>query len=808
MIDGVEGPEPDADPLRDLDVAPVADAIRRRRQIVVRLRDFVDTANRALTAAAAARIEAERAESRADDARELAQESRGEAEDAAETHRSALTRWAEELADHVLAVPAAEPAGAAGWLSVPVVADVESTELRAMAADRVGVARATAEAVAGSLEQVVADATLRVRDSAQRYLDVADELARVRSAAELPVPRAGWHLPSLSDRDSFAALVDFPDHLDAATRAGLEAACEAAGLLAATVRSDGTVVAENGELLLVPAEPVAPNLTSVLIPALEVDADVAVMTRVLAAVGLGASSAAQLWMDIDGRFGSGALRGRHTKTAAEHIGIGAREAARQRRIAALEADLASAESQRDAETEVLSLLQGWRDVLRRLVRDIPPTRPVDDAVAEWIGAVRDAQRLADAAAAALFDAVATERRAEQSWAIAETEAAQQGLPATDEDLQGLLAEVDESAAQVRRLPDRIDAARRSLRDWTEAVAAWSHESTDLVLAEAEAARAETVASGARTSLSAAEAVLGEEPHRVAATVEELKARRIGLEEDLQARRTTLTSTVDSAATARAELAGADEETRRTDSVCAAQRDALRTVLDVDGLLAAARDGGPDPLPTCRTPSRALPSSSRRCERSCRIPLRKWSRRRSTVRCERCATHSAPGWDAGSRRAGDGAPAAVEVSGPYGRRASGRRAEQVAADLRRARGLLTAQQDQALRNLLHGRVAREVARALFDARELVAGMNGDPRTRSPPARASACDWSGVTAEDLDPEPPQRCGCWPRTLTRVATRRTPRCAQRCPGSSRTPASPIRRRLTGTSSRECSTTGAGTS
>ncbi|MFC7661258.1 hypothetical protein ACFQV8_39355 [Pseudonocardia benzenivorans] len=81
-----------------------------------------------------------------------------------------------------------------------------------------------------------------------------------------------------------------------------------------------------------------------------------------------------------------------------------------------------------------------------------------------------------------------------------------------------------------------------------------------------------------------------------------------------------------------------------------------------------------------------------------------------------------GWDAGTSRFGDGAPVAIEVSGPYGRRVLLAATEQVAADLRRSQGLLTAQQDQALRNLLHGRVAREVARALFEADELVRGMN--------------------------------------------------------------------------------------
>jgi hypothetical protein len=54
----------------------------------------------------------------------------------------------------------------------------------------------------------------------------------------------------------FASLVDFLPGLHDARRAGIESACEAAGLLTATVNADCAVVAGSGELLVATGPPV------------------------------------------------------------------------------------------------------------------------------------------------------------------------------------------------------------------------------------------------------------------------------------------------------------------------------------------------------------------------------------------------------------------------------------------------------------------------------------------------------------------------------------------------------------------------
>ncbi len=112
--------------------------------------------------------------------------------------------------------------------------------------------------------------------------------------------------------------MDFRDDLDSARRAGLEAALQASGLLTATISADGTVRADTGQLVVLAGDPVAPNLASALQPALPDWAPVGAeaVAAVLAHIGLGAGSAAPLWVADDGRFGAGPLRGRHGKEAA------------------------------------------------------------------------------------------------------------------------------------------------------------------------------------------------------------------------------------------------------------------------------------------------------------------------------------------------------------------------------------------------------------------------------------------------------------------------------------------------------------
>jgi uncharacterized protein (TIGR02680 family) len=723
---GVEGPEPSGDPVAHVRTTALANAVRGRRADVARVRGLLAESEQRSRAATQANTDALAAERSAEDARAEAAEARATAETADGGHRAAVAAWRQQLAEHVRAIPPAEPSAGAAWLSLPDRPDPGGEELRELARLRVVAATAAVAESEGGLEPVLAEASVRHARAVEQVDALARELRETREAQDLPLPRPAWQHADPPDAILFASVVDFLPGLDDAARAAIEAACEAAGLLTATVRADGAVVAASGELLLGPGPPVEPNLASVLAPVPADGTDPAAVSAALARVGLGAASAAALWVAEDGRFGAGPLRGRHGKPAAELIGAGARATARRRRIATLEAELAAADEVRAAHQHVRDGLVDWRRALRRLAEQIPGTRAVDDAAAAAVGAVRDAQRAAERAARERARAVEAEREAERAWAVAETGAAEAGLRLAAEaldEVDGALAETD---AVLRRIPDRVDAARRSLGDWASAVATWEGEVDTLEAAQERAVEVRDRATAARTELSATEAALGEEPEQVAAQVESATTRRDGLAEELKARRGAHTAAVAAAASARTAVEGAEQEVARADQGCRAERAALLAVVGVPGLLLAARaddmedaDELPD-LPDTVEGAAQLVAAVRAV-----VPVpQRVVEEDALDRSLRAVRDSlGAGWDAGSRRSGDGAPAAVEVSGPYGRRALVAATEQVAADLRRARGLLTAQQDQALRNLLHGRVAREVARALFDARELVSGMNG-------------------------------------------------------------------------------------
>ncbi|WP_439663432.1 TIGR02680 family protein [Lentzea sp. HUAS TT2] len=197
---------------------------------------------------------------------------------------------------------------------------------------------ATAREWAGPLVQAARDAAhafTQQRTELRTRLDTLDEeLIGLRSGNErVPVP--GQY--TSADRDSavgapFYRLVDFVPALTDDERAGLEAALQASGLLDAWVTPAD---AELNDVLAVP-RPAAEgrSLADYLVPAVEGSpVPEAFVTDLLRAVSLDD-------MTTTGDWRTGVLTGRWTKPEAEFIGAGAREAARGRRIVALEEELA------------------------------------------------------------------------------------------------------------------------------------------------------------------------------------------------------------------------------------------------------------------------------------------------------------------------------------------------------------------------------------------------------------------------------------------------------------------------------------
>ncbi len=278
-------------------------------------------------------------------------------------------------------------------------------------------------------------------------------------------PPPGWDRAARADRAGAPLwrIVDFRADLGSPARAALEGGLAAMGLLDAWVTPSGRVEDPlTAEVVLAESPPVGgPSLADVLeaVPGQPVAASV--VASLLAGVGLG-ERADRPWVDLDGRFALGPLRGRGAKAQAEHIGASAREARRTRRIAVLRervADLGGEIAGADAE---LAANARRRGVLDAELAGLPGI----EAVVAAADAVRVARALEADGGRAHEQAVARARLAGDREVASDAErrehAAEHGLaPQLDE---RLLDGLREACAE---LVGRVGSVARA---WTSAAA--------------------------------------------------------------------------------------------------------------------------------------------------------------------------------------------------------------------------------------------------------------------------------------------------------------------------------------------------
>ena len=291
-------------------------------------------------------------------------------------------------------------------------------------------------------------------------------------------------------------LVRFADGVDPADAAGIEAALEAAGLLDAWVRPDGSVEAEAGGseafLAVGAAAPGtrAPTLASVLVPEDQHDVPSAVVVRLLEAVALG-DMAPEPQREIDaagaatttprpvvsvargGSYRLGLLAGRHRVDAPRYIGATARAAHRAARLAALDAELAALDTERSNVDARLADLEGWLAAADIAVARLPTSAGLADALRRRdrsAGQLQGARAHLDDAIAA---AEATRRELNDRRASLQREAALRELPATLDGLRGVAAAIDRFADDARDLVTAVE--RLAERDRALAAATRRHD---------------------------------------------------------------------------------------------------------------------------------------------------------------------------------------------------------------------------------------------------------------------------------------------------------------------------------------------
>ncbi|GAA4613917.1 TIGR02680 family protein [Saccharopolyspora hordei] len=253
-----------------------------------------------------------------------------ELSDAAAVWVERVQKWAAEWPSDV-DDPAPEPPTAEELVEDRAATRQARERARRWARPHLHEARRRVSAVEQEIEELRAESRTREH-----------ELAELRAGHEQTPARPGW---ADAERDpetgrAFYELVDFQPSVRDEDRAGLEAALQSSGLLTAWVTADGAVP-ELGDLVAAPTEPAAGGtLADLLTPAAVADCPVPPerVAALLSAVSTDGRTG--LSVSADGSWRAGVLSGAWRKDAAEYVGAGAREAARARRIAELEEELA------------------------------------------------------------------------------------------------------------------------------------------------------------------------------------------------------------------------------------------------------------------------------------------------------------------------------------------------------------------------------------------------------------------------------------------------------------------------------------
>jgi uncharacterized protein (TIGR02680 family) len=461
------------------------------------------------------------------------------------------------------------------------------TELRldeeAFEALRAGIVDEGRGSNASDLARSQRDALVRERTAleaektgvAEARRETEKERQRVAAARELgpepPRTRA-------SDRTERAGaplylLCEFSENLREEDRAGLESALEAAGLLDAWITPEGAGLPPGTlDTFLVPASsgPEGPTLADLLVPSPGHGVDPDVLSAVLRSIQVAGGAHS---VGTDGTFRLGPLGGAWSKPTAEHVGAGAREAARQRRLAELAARIAALDLQLSALTAQAEALDERLERLSREVAGAPSPAELRRARHQEEAAAGDEHRRRMELDAAAAEASAARTLREAAERRLEARARELGLAAHLEDLEGYRDRLRSFSAAFRELVRAAEAARaaedraeraRGLFDQAMAREADARRRARESLAVAEAARAEHAALEATVGAGAREVV---ERHQAATRLlQELKARRSALTEEVQTVR-------EERARAQERLANrqADLEERDADRARAAER---------------------------------------------------------------------------------------------------------------------------------------------------------------------------------------------------------------------------------------------
>ena len=657
----------------------------------------------------------------------------------------ATAAWAVSAADSPAATTTAQPVGASPHDAEPVVVHLRAEH---------GRLQDEADLLVEFRRDAVAAIEQRLPGE-QRGLEEAQALVDELAARTEPdPPRFDWQTPY---DYCLADLIDFAPHLEDDGQAALEAALHASGLLSARLGDGPAVELDNGELIAVVAggvsSPLSEHLTVTVPNHLIGAVDEGLIAKLLDSISCDLSSDASTVIAFDGAFRVGSLRGRHSKKQAEFIGVTARRAALDRarrdaaeRLAQAQAVFASSEAEQDRCRSSLDQAKQHRSNL-----------PAIDDIAVASARVDDASQRAGEAernlAAAIRQAAEAERRQLDESNALHQKATTLALPADRAGLSVTRGELGEMQAELRQCRSHLNALERSFEGWRHSVGHWQTEIGDLDNEQAEQRTIEAKHRREQARLDTIEENIGAEYAEILAARDSCRRELDDVETRLPATRDKRDLAVERRADTRAEADAAARQRAASEQKCEEMRQSLAAVLAIPGLQAAvAHPEHPDsgPVSTVATGAAGLGGlieavehllgTSQSSDGTDPSPLSPpgGERDAGTGTQGGAATTTADGvrqsllrrrdtlgagWDAETRQPDPAQPLVIEVTGPLGKKAPLVEAMQtVEQQHQQLAGLLSRKQDDALRELLQGLVAREVAEKVRGAKRLVDLMN--------------------------------------------------------------------------------------
>lgn len=443
---------------------------------------------------------------------------------------------------------------------------------------------------AGPAYEAIADQLAELRsaqgEADRRRGDLEEEQAGLLAAQD-PVPVAApWHLPPGEEEVPLWRAVDFVAGLDEQSRAGIEGALHAAGLLTATL-SDGALTASDGQVLLTPSGEVSPTpLSAVLVVETTAGVDARMVSAVLERIAFG-DRTHPVWVDEDGSWGNGPLAGRHHAGVAQHIGTHARAAARARRladIASQSAALDAEDAQREADRHVLAQR---RHGLTAHLRTAPRTT----TLIRWrvVAADDEARSGSTAAQARTLRATATDERT--AWHGAHSThkglCTAAGLPISVEELMRIQRAAEDAARACQDLADRLGELITRLADHRAALDRAEKATHGRRTAESTAHEDWATWQREETELATIQKTIGAEAERVQARLRTAGAELQQAITELNSARDAERDAGNDAAAAQAEVNHAQERAQAAHAALSTAAEELLDICRLPGLLDAA-----------------------------------------------------------------------------------------------------------------------------------------------------------------------------------------------------------------------------